>query len=113
MKLKLIVPFCGLVCAAFGANAQTPITPQTVISLFNGKDLSAFNTWLVDFHHDDPDRVYSVVDQIDGAPAIRISGQHYGGLVTKERFTNYRLIVEFRWGLLTWQPRQKSARDSG
>ena len=41
----------------------------------------------------DPDRVFTVVDQIDGAPAIRISGQHWGGIVTRESYTNYRLVV--------------------
>ena len=32
--------------------------------LFNGKDLSNFTTWLVDFHHRDPHNVFSVVDRI-------------------------------------------------
>ncbi|MEK7862502.1 MAG: hypothetical protein AAB295_04475, partial [Chloroflexota bacterium] len=41
---------------------------------FNGKDLTNFYTWLVDHKHQDPDRVFTVVDQIDGAPAIRSSG---------------------------------------
>src|SRR5262249_29026835 len=47
------------------------------------------------------------------APAIRFSGQHYGGIITKERYTNYRLVMEYRWGLITWQPRKDRARDAG
>ena len=54
-----------------------------------------------------------MVDQIDGAPAIRISGQHWGGLITKSAYRDYRLVVEFRWGLLTWGQRKDRARDSG
>ena len=83
------------------------------MTLFNGRDLSGFDTWLVDHHDRDPDRVFSVVEQVDGAPAIRISGQHWGGIATRERYADYRLVVEFRWGLLTWGARQRAARDSG
>src|SRR5512141_1698696 len=67
--------------------------------LFNGRDLTNFYTWLVDSKYNDPDRVFSVVDQVDGAPAIRVSGQHWGAFITREEFSNYRLVAEFRWGL--------------
>jgi hypothetical protein len=97
------------------ARAEEPaaIRPAAALALFNGRDLSGFDTWLVDDHEQDPDRVFSVVDQIDGAPAIRISGQRWGGIATRERYADYRLVVEFRWGLLTWGGRRKAARDSG
>lgn len=96
--------------------ADPAITPKETIALFDGKtrsDLSAFYTWLPKFGREDPDRVFTVVDQIDGAPAIRSSGQHYGGFVTKANYTNYKLVVEFRWGSVTWAPRTDRARDSG
>ena len=89
------------------------ITPKETITLFNGRDLSEFYTWLVDFHREDPQRVFSVVDQVDGVPAIRISGQFFGGLTTKRSYSNYRLVAEFRWGLLTWGNRSKATKDSG
>ena len=54
-----------------------------------------------------------MVDQVDGAPAIRISGERWGGLVTRETYRDYRLVVEFRWGLATWGERRNAARDSG
>ena len=53
------------------------------------------------------------MDQIDGAPAIRISGQVWGGLLTKEAYRDYRLVAEFRWGGATWGDRKTRARDSG
>jgi hypothetical protein len=84
-----------------------------VVHLFNGKDLSSFYTWLVNDHRADPDKVFSVVDSIDGAPAIRISGQKFGGITTHEEYETYRLVVEFRWGSVTWKPRADRARDSG
>lgn len=89
------------------------IVPREVISLFNGRDLSSFYTWLVNFHREDPHRVCSVVDQVDGAPAIRISGQFFGGLYTKQKFANYKLVAEFRWGLATWGSRTNATKDSG
>jgi hypothetical protein len=93
--------------------AQTAIRPDTVIHLFDGKSLDGFYTWLVDSHREDPLRVFTVVDQVDGAPAIRISGEKWGGIITRESYRDYRLIVEFRWGLLTWGQRKNATRDSG
>jgi hypothetical protein len=89
------------------------IAPTTTIKLFDGRSLANFETWLVDHHEADPERVFSVVDQIDGAPAIRISGQVWGGLLTKQEYRDYRLVAEFRWGGATWGDRKARARDSG
>jgi hypothetical protein len=128
MKIVNIAARCGRLVGAFFlgafgfgiARAQTssdaPITPRETIVLFDGKthaDLSPFYTWLADSAHEDPDRVFTVVDQIDGAPAIRASGQHWGGFTTKANYANYKLVCEFRWGTLTWGSRKDRARDSG
>jgi hypothetical protein len=110
--LALVVTL--FVCAwPAGASAQTAIRPDKVIHLFDGKTLDNFYTWVVDSHREDPLRVFTVVDQVDGAPAIRVSGEKWGGLTTRESYRDYRLIVEFRWGLLTWAQRRNAARDSG
>lgn len=97
----------------FLAAGSAPITPTETLELFNGKDLSNFYSWLVDHHYRDPNGVVTVVDQVDGAPAIRVSGQDWGGFVTKESYKDYRLVVELRWGLLTWGNRADKTRDSG
>ena len=89
------------------------VVPREVTSLFNGKDLSAFYTWLVNHGREDPLNVFSVVDQVDGAPAIRISGEVLGGLYTKQKFASYKLVAEFRWGLATWGSRTNATKDSG
>ena len=93
--------------------SSSAITPSSVIKLFDGKSLANFDTWLVDHHETDPERVFTVVDQIDGAPAIRISGQVWGGLLTEQSYRDYRLIVEYRWGGVTWGERKTRTRDSG
>src|SRR3954466_9839089 len=101
------------VSPARGQEQHTAIKPTEIIKLFDGKSLANFETWLVDPHSNDPERVFSVVDQIDGAPAIRVSGQVWGGLLTRQAYRDYRLIVEFRWGGATWGDRKSRARDSG
>jgi hypothetical protein len=93
--------------------SEPAVRPERTIQLFDGRDLRHFYTWLVDTHREDRDRVFSVVDEIDGAPVLRISGEHWGGLVTRESYRDYRLVVEFRWGLATWGNRRRAARDSG
>jgi hypothetical protein len=89
------------------------VKPDRTLQLFPAPDLTAFYTWLVDSHREDPHRVFSVVDQVDGAPAIRVSGEQWGGLITREAYRDYHLVVEFRWGLATWGDRRSAARDSG
>ena len=103
------------IAAAANSDAAepTPIVPTKPIVLFNGKDLSNFYTHLVDHKYKDPNRVFTVVEAIDGAPAIRVSGENLGGFITKESYADYHLVVEYRWGDLTWGRRIKSALDSG
>ena len=107
--LLLLLPLV----AGSSTAGETAVRPDRTIRLFDGKSLDGFSTWLVDTHREDPLRVFSVVDQVDGAPAIRISGERFGGLVTREAYRDYRLVVEFRWGLATWGERKGAARDSG
>ena len=108
---------CALVLAAAPTRTaqEVPdaIVPTTTIKLFDGKSLANFDGWLVDHHATDPLRVYSVVDQIDGAPAIRISGEKWGGLLTKQAYRNYKFVAEYRWGGVTWGDRKARTRDSG
>ncbi len=88
--------------------------------LFNGRDLSGWDTYLappspeappLGLNHD-PRKVFSVVTA-DGAPAIHISGEIYGALTTREEFKNFHLRVECKWGEKRWPPRASAGRDSG
>jgi hypothetical protein len=109
LPLLLLLPLAS----SGGWAAETAVQPKETIRLFDGKSLAPFYTWLVDSHREDPLRVFTVVDHVDGAPAIRVSGERWGGLVTRETYRDYRLVVEFRWGLATWGERKDAARDSG
>ncbi|MGH9158441.1 MAG: 3-keto-disaccharide hydrolase [Vicinamibacteraceae bacterium] len=108
-----LLALTGLPRSLSGQQPSQAITPTTTTKLFDGRSLAHFDTWLVDEHTADPLGVFSVVDEVDGAPAIRISGQQWGGLLTKEAYRDYRLIVEYRWGGATWGERKARTRDSG
>ncbi|TGD82433.1 3-keto-disaccharide hydrolase [Hymenobacter wooponensis] len=56
--------------------------------------------------------VFSVVMQ-EGEPVLRISGEIYGCVFTKQDFTNYDLKLKVKWGSKKWVPRLDEPRDSG
>ncbi|QDS99084.1 PVC-type heme-binding CxxCH protein [Adhaeretor mobilis] len=86
-----------------------PVSPTDgVIRLFNGKDLAGLYTWLRDAQYEDPRQVFTVDNGL-----LRISGDGWGGICTKQAFRDYHLICEFKWGLRTWAERKDLARDSG
>lgn len=87
--------------------------------IFNGRDFSGWETWLAaplqsssvpNAERDekgnytkplglnnDPLKVFAV-EQIDGRPAIHVSGEGFGTLSTLESFSNYHLRFQFKWG---------------
>ncbi|MEB2774192.1 DUF1080 domain-containing protein [Algoriphagus sp. D3-2-R+10] len=98
-------------------------------ALFNEKDLTGWDTYLgpewaatsdstvkkSDIPtglNIDPQSVFSVVE-VDGRPAIRISGEQWGGLSTMQDYSNYHLSLQFKWGEAKHKPRDKNKRDSG
>ncbi len=87
---------------------QQAVKPQEKISLFNGKDLDGWYSWLKDNRRADPNHVFTVQDGI-----IRISGEEWGGLATRQMYRDYHLIVEWKWGGPTHGVRDGKARDSG
>jgi hypothetical protein len=56
--------------------------------------------------------IFAVVPK-DGAPALRVSGEIYGCLVTKESFSNYHFRARTKWGEKKWEPRLNESKDSG
>jgi hypothetical protein len=92
----------------FGQTTPDAIAPAEKIVLFNGKNLDNFYTWLVDDKYQDPKHVFTVQDGV-----IRVSGEEWGGLTTKNAYRDYHLIVEWRWGGPNLGSRAGRARDSG
>ena len=120
--------------APFAAQAAVFAQAEGWTPLFNGRDLASWDTYLGKPYklteiaglpkdargeyteaiglNRDPRGVFSVVE-IDGGPAIRISGETFGGLITRAEYENYHLRFEFRWGDKRWAPREEAIRDSG
>jgi len=83
------------------------------VNLFNGKDLTGWDTYIKQTGlNNDPDKVFTVIE-IDGTPAMKISGEHFGGVSTVEEFENYYLTVQFKWGEKKYAPKLNDKRDSG
>lgn len=102
--------------------------------LWNGKDLAGWDTYLAKPHksvtfegetrnekgehvgpigvNKDPKRVFTIV-QHEGKPVIRVSGEIFGTITTRESFSNYHLRLEMKWGEKKWAPRTELKRDSG
>ncbi|MBO0938654.1 DUF1080 domain-containing protein [Fibrella sp. HMF5335] len=125
MKLPWFI--MGLyLCTLTPGSAQSARQQAGWQSLFNGRNLSGWETYLDSPYtadkqatkpaplglNNDPRHVFSVVT-VDGKPAIRVSGETYGGINTLTDFENYHLRLEFKWGTLQWPPKLGQPRDSG
>jgi hypothetical protein len=106
-------------------------------SLWNGKNLDGWTTWMRQpepssdvpgLKRDadgkyiepigsgrDPLKVFTLVRNVDGRPAIRISGEVFGELRTTGSYKDYHLKLQFKWGEKKWPPRDRpeTPRDSG
>ena len=88
--------------------------------LFNGRDLTGWDTYIAPLAdslppvglNNDPQKVFSVVTK-DGEPAIRISGEQFGGLSTQREFENYHFSIQFKWGENKIPSFKDRKKDSG
>ena len=94
--------------AAFAASPQDAVAPERKLALFNGTNLDGWYTWLRDSRYADPKQVFSVRNG-----EIRVSGEEWGGVATRQSYRDYHLVVEWRWGTKTWGNREGKTRDSG
>ncbi len=98
----LFVAFCTL--SACG-------NPGTV-KLFNGKDLTGWDTHTVETGKENPG-VFTVQKGM-----LKIAGgtgdkAYFGGIISKEKYSNYKLVVEYKFTGPTYGTRKDKARDSG
>jgi hypothetical protein len=103
---------------AVGAAGEGGSRVDGVRELFNGVDFTNWDRYLGKPSpaepplglNNDPHGVYSVV-VADGEPAIRISGQDWGSLISEEEFCNFDLRAQYKWGTALWPP--LNSEDSG
>src|SRR5689334_23110308 len=108
VRTTLFLLLATLMACSVGAAAQDVITPNKPIKLLNGRDLNGWYTWTRNSKYEDPRKVFSIVDG-----QLRISGEEWGGVATRDMYRDYHLIVEWRWGGPALGERANKARDSG
>jgi hypothetical protein len=123
IAMKHLNFFIIVVAAIFSSGS---INSYRATSLFNGKDLTGWDVYIGPAYdtltkqfageplglNNDPLKVFSVVSE-DGKPAMRVSGERFGGISTVKEYKNYHLRLEFKWGKLKWHPKGNAKRDSG
>lgn len=108
----ILVALVAMSClvTADASELEKVIVPHKSIPLIGGKDVSQyFFTWLTDDRYEDPRGVFTI--QEDGM--LHISGDGFGGLISKKEYADYYLVMEYRWGTKTWRNRADRARDGG
>ncbi|HTI60056.1 DUF1080 domain-containing protein [Mucilaginibacter sp.] len=119
--LAFAVLFCAIALAF-----TTTVKKDQWKTLFNGKDLSGWDTYLGPPLDDagkpltnqpvglnnDPKQVFSVVKE-DGENVIRISGEGWGAIISHKEYENYHLQLQFKWGALSWGQKKGKKKDSG
>jgi hypothetical protein len=122
MIMRKIIPAVSFLLIINGCTSPKAVWQP----LFNGKDLTGWDTYLGPRYdsvlkktdtipiglNNDPAGVFTVV-KLGDENVIRISGENFGGISTKQEFENYHLQLQFKWGDLKWPPRKKAKRDSG
>ena len=112
----------GLMTAAIALAGPALAADGAWKSLFNGKDLSGWTTWVsmqptsdnmktpttIRGADNDPKKVFSVVDGM-----LRVSGEEWGGVSTTGEYASFHLKFDFKWGEKKWFPRLEAPRDSG
>lgn len=140
-RLLTVMSIASVLCNVTPSGAQPATTTSPIAGaaaawqpLFNGTDLAGWETYLGKPEpmwdvpgmprdaegnyrepigtNRDPLKVFTVVE-VDGKPALRVSGQGFGVITTKRSFANYHLRFQFKWGEDRWPPRADMVRDSG
>lgn len=114
-----------LVLLIFGGLVQGVVSAERSegwIQLFNGRNFDGLEVYVGPAPgskeplglNNDPRGVFSITN-VDGQPAIHVSGELYGGVSTKAEFTNAHIRVQYKWGEKKWPPRAqpKHYRDAG
>ena len=102
--------FCTVL---IGLSLMVGITPSysapATIDLLEGGKLDHWYTWIKGRGKDiDPKQVFTMDEGV-----LRISGEEWGCVTSKEEYADYHLLLEFKWGQITHGARADRARDSG
>lgn len=105
---KICLPAALAALSLLGAEGDAIAPGGKTIVLFNGRDLTNFYTYLETSKYEDPKQVFTVRNGV-----LRISGEEWGGITTRQAYRDYHLVAEWKWGGKVFEPRAQRARDSG
>lgn len=120
--LGLILPLFLLACSqppgpSSGSGSSPDPNPNSAwTTLFNGRDLSGWSTWLPSQGvNRDPQGVFKVQDGHLHVLDLPVTGQaqEFGYVVTNVPYADYRLRLRYRWGTKKFAPRANAPRDAG
>ena len=101
--------YCSFIIFLFSALFLKQGEEKEFKPLFNGKDLSGWYPFLkTKGKNNDVDTVFSVYNGL-----LKITGKEFGYIVTERSFTDFHLVVEFKWGEKKYPPRENRVRDNG
>lgn len=72
----------------------------------NGKEIVPIG------YNKNENNMFSIIQE-DNEPVLKVSGEYYGCVFTKEIFKNYRLKLKVKFGTKKWEPRTEKLMDAG
>ena len=104
VALALLIPLIGAGLSVLAAPVTNTVN---VLDLVRAGEMEPHLSAKAELS-DPPENVFQLRDG-----RLHISGRGYGYLATKQVFSDYHLVVEFKWGEHTWGNRKDRARDNG
>ena len=114
MSFRLLVTCLSWLLVLFSSvfpargDQSEAIAPKEVVRFFQGDKIEGLYTWLQRSKYEDPDKVLTIKDGV-----LHFTGDENGYLCTKQRYKDFRLVVEYRWGERTYGNRKTMGRSSG
>ena len=113
---RVTAPTDGVPLGTLAAKTATKPTGSDWVSLFNGRNLDGWYTYLPSKgRNNDPQGVFKVENGMLHILDIPDRGQRqeFGYLATTRSYGDYHLRFEYRWGRKKFAPRADAKRDSG
>ncbi|MEL7159759.1 MAG: DUF1080 domain-containing protein, partial [Bacteroidota bacterium] len=135
-SLCLLLATCGLVCFTHCNTPKSTVAATEGWTDLLDPELSQWDIWMgvphvsvrglpegtpqsEDVHNGtpmglnkDPKGVFTMEKEA-GEDVLRVSGEIYAGLTSKEQYGDYHLQLQFKWGEKKWEPRLGQQRDNG
>ncbi|MBC7914906.1 MAG: DUF1080 domain-containing protein [Pyrinomonadaceae bacterium] len=85
-----------------------PVKEEKFSTIFNGKDLSGWHTFLRGIGTTDPNKNFRIQNGM-----LYVIGKDLGYAITDKSYSNFHFKVDFKWGEKRWPPRENNKRDAG